>query len=41
MKTLSRTLSSLITAGLLGLFTLPASAACTADDAVAKAEEVA
>jgi hypothetical protein len=36
-----KTLSSLITAGLLALFAFPASAACTADDAVAKAEEVA
>jgi hypothetical protein len=36
-----KTLPSLITAGLISLFALPASAACTADDAVAKAEEVA
>lgn len=36
-----KTLSSLIIAGLLSIATVPAFAACTDEDAVAKAEEVA
>ena len=36
-----KTLSSLMVAGLLGITALPAFAACTDDQAVAKAEEVA